>query len=410
MRIAMLAPPWIPIPAPAYGGIEEVIRLLCDGLVAGGLDVTLFAPAESDSAADVHPVLDAAHPDEIAITRWEVDHVARAFASIEAAEASGERGFDVVHDHCGHAALAMGDRLAVPLVHTAHGPFDGDAYAFYAEHGHKATIVALSRAQLGEAPPALRDSDVISNPVDASEWTLQTEPGEHVLWIGRMSPVKGAHRAIAAAREAGVPLVLAGPVQPGQEEYFEREVEPAIDGDTVKYVGEVPVDQKNECFGSARAVLMPIRWTEPFGMVMVEAMVCGTPVIAFPEGSAPELVIDGETGFLVEDEHAMAAAIGRIDELDRRRCRELAEERFDVSTIVADYARVYERAIDADRRRRAQALLNRRGARGPQWAGTTGPPPRAPRAVGAEARLEPVHDAALGASQPRGGGGSSLAS
>ena len=136
-----------------------------------------------------------------------------------------------------------------------------------------------------------------------------------------MNDDKGPQRAIAAARAAGMPLVLAGPVQPGQEEFFAREVEPHIDDDAVRYVGEVGEEGKRELYTGARALLMPIRWAEPFGMVMVEAMACGTPVIAFPEGSAPEVVIDGETGFLVEDEDAMARAVGRLDEIDRERCR-----------------------------------------------------------------------------------------
>ena len=143
--------------------------------------------------------------------------------------------------------------------------------------------------------------------------------------------------------------MLAGPVHPGQEEFFAREVEPHIDGDAVRYVGEVGDEAKRELYTGARALLMPIRWAEPFGMVMVEAMACGTPVIAFPEGSAPEVVIDGETGFVVEDEHAMARAVDRLGEIDRGRCRESVRERFDVPSIVARYERVYERARAARR-------------------------------------------------------------
>jgi len=137
--------------------------------------------------------------------------------------------------------------------------------------------------------------------------------------------------------------VLAGPVHPGQEEFFAREVEPHIDDDTVRYVGEVGDDGKRELYTGARALLMPIRWAEPFGLVMVEAMACGTPVIAFAEGSAPEVVIDGETGFVVEDEAAMASAVGRLDEIDRGRCRASVQERFDVPLVVERYERVYER-------------------------------------------------------------------
>jgi glycosyltransferase involved in cell wall biosynthesis len=310
MHIAMLAPPWIPIPAPGYGGIEEVIRLLCDGLVSRGHLVTLFAPPASSSSARVHALLEAAHPDEIERARWEVDHVARAFAAIDRQAEEGA-AFSVVHDHCAFGALAMADRLDTPLVHTLHGTFDEDAIAFYREHGSKATMVAISHAQLADAIPALGDAAVVHNPLNFDEWTLSTAPGEHVLWLGRMSPVKGPHRAIRAAREADVPLVLAGPVQPGQEEFFAREIEPAIDGDRVRYVGELCMAEKVKAYGEARALLMPIRWAEPFGLVMTEAMACGTPVIAFAEGAAPEVVTDGITGWVVGDEQGMAEALRR---------------------------------------------------------------------------------------------------
>src|SRR4051794_21950052 len=223
MRIAMLAPPWIPVPAPAYGGIEEVVRLLCEGLVDRGHAVTLFAPPASSSPAVVRPVLEDAHPDEIERARWEVDHVAPAFEAIDR-EAERDAPFSVVHDHCGFSALAMADRLDTPLVHTLHGPFAEDTLAFYRQHGCKGTIVAISHAQLADAPPELGDAHVVHNPLNFDEWRLSTEPRDHVLWVGRMSPVKGPHRAIEAARRADVPLVLAGPVQPGQEEFFAREV------------------------------------------------------------------------------------------------------------------------------------------------------------------------------------------
>jgi glycosyltransferase involved in cell wall biosynthesis len=339
LRIAMLAPPWIPVPAPAYGGIEEVIRLLCAGLTARGHHVTLFAPPGSDSSADVVTVLEAPHPDEIQHAQFEADHVARTFAAVDAAAERGEP-FDVIHDHTGHTALAMSDRVGTPLVHTLHGPFTEDAARFYAQHGAKARIVAISQAQLDDAPPEMGGGCVVHNPIDCAEWPFRGEKEDFLLWIGRMSPDKGPDRAIAAAREAGARLVLAGPVQPGQEAYFAEQVEPAL-GDGIEYIGEADAERKRDLYLRARALLMPIRWPEPFGLVMVEAAACGTPVIAFPEGSAPEVVRDGETGFLVDDEHAMAAAVGRLDEIDPAACRRVCEERFGVPAVVARYEDVY---------------------------------------------------------------------
>src|SRR5215217_2763929 len=339
----MLAPPWIPVPAPAYGGIEEVVRLLCIGLAANGHEVTLFAPPGSDSCAEVVPVLEATHPDEIQKAQFEADHVARAFAAIEAASERGA-AFDVIHDHVGHTALAMADRVSVPLVHTLHGPFDERATCFYAEHGHKACIVAISQAQLDAAPTAMGGGRVVPNPIDCSEWPYRAEKDDFLLWIGRMSPDKGPHRAIVAAREAGARLVLAGPVQPGQEKFFAEEVEPALGDDGVEYVGEADAERKRDLYMRARALLMPIRWQEPFGLVMVEAAACGTPVIAFPEGSAPEVVQDGQTGFLVDDEHAMAEAVGRLGEIDPAACRRSCQERFGVQAVVRGYEKVYRAA------------------------------------------------------------------
>jgi glycosyltransferase involved in cell wall biosynthesis len=339
MRVAMLAPPWIPVPAPAYGGIEEVVRLLCDGLVARGHEVTLFAPPHSASAAEVRVVLEEPHPDEIQLARVEADHVSRVFADID-----GDGGYDVVHDHTGHVALSMADRLAVPMVHTLHGPFDEDACRFYRVHGRKALLVALSAYQRDQAPDEAGEVVVVPNPIAVDEWPFGAQKDDFVLWMGRMSPDKGPHRAIDAARRAGVPLVLAGPVQPGQELFFAEEVEPHVDGSPISYIGEADGATKRDLYVRARGFLMPIRWPEPFGLVMVEAMACGTPVIAFPEGSAPEIVVDGRTGFVVADEAGMAGAIGRLDEIDPAECRALTEERFGVDAVVERYEAVYRRA------------------------------------------------------------------
>lgn len=339
LRVAMLAPPWIPVPSPGYGGVESVVSVLTEALVRRGHAVTLFCAPGSRSSAQVVTLLEESHPEEIERSLYEVDHVARAFAEIDLA--AYDRRFDVVHDHCGFTALAMADRIDTPLVHTLHGQFTASTAAFYARHGHKAALVGISRAQLESGPAGLETMGAIANPIDVRGWPLREHKDDYLLWIGRMTVEKGPHRAIAAARVAGVPLVLAGVIQPGQQAFFDREVAPHVDGERVRFVGEVGGSVKRSLFAGARALLMPIRWGEPFGMVMVEALACGTPVIAFPEGAARELVLDGQTGFLVEDEQAMGAAVDQLSRIVARDCRVWVGEHCDVDVVAAAYESVY---------------------------------------------------------------------
>jgi glycosyltransferase involved in cell wall biosynthesis len=343
LRVAMLAPPWISVPPPGYGGVESVVSALTEALVRRGAEVTLYCAPGSESSARTVTLLEAAHPEEIERSLFEGDHVARAFEEIDGA--TGELRFDVMHDHCGFTALAMADRLATPAVHTLHGQFTPSTSAFYARHGHKAALVAISRAQLASAPPGLGALDVIPNPIDVASWPMRERKDDYLLWIGRMTADKGPHRAIAAARAAGVPLVMAGVIQPGQQAYFDREVAPHIDGERVCFLGEVGGSVKHDLFAGARALLMPIRWAEPFGMVMVEALVCGTPVIAFREGAARELVIEGETGFLVEDERGMAAAVERLPAISARDCRDWVSEHCDVNVVAGAYESSYRSVL-----------------------------------------------------------------
>lgn len=357
LAIAMLAPPWIPVPAPGYGGIEAVVDGLCQELIRVGHAVTLFAAPGSRSAAIVRPLLDRKHPDAFQHALFEADHVARAFEEIDRARELGAP-FDVIHDHCGFTALAMADRCETPLVHTIHGPFTDDSRAFYEHHARKAEIVAISRAQRRMAPACLRGIRVIPNPIILDEWGFSAHKDDYLLWIGRIVEYKGPHRAIDVARAAGRPLVLAGPVQPGQEAFFAEAIEPRLEPGRCDYLGEVGGARKQRLFAAAAALLMPIRWPEPFGMVMVEALAAGTPVIAFPEGAAAEIVIDGRNGFLVADEEEMAAAIGRLGEIDPADCRASVAARYDVRTV----ARCYEAAYHAARDRTAAGTGTARGA------------------------------------------------
>ncbi len=306
----------------------------------------------------MYPLLDDAHPDAIGSSLHESDHVALAWDQIDLAT---ERGlpFDVLHDHSGFTALAMADRIAIPVVHTIHGPFDPDTAPFYRRHGHKALLIALSETQAASAPAGVRIGAVVPNPVDVDRWPLRLIKDDYLLWIGRMDPVKGAHRAIRVALLSGRRLVLAGPVQPGQDHYFHTKVEPFVDGRQILYAGEVAGLAKQQLYARAAALLMPIRWQEPFGMVMVEALACGTPVIAFPEGAAADIVIDGENGMLVADEPEMARAVNSLQAIDPRRCRASVAERYGLANTTARYEHVYRRAIATDHRHKAQRISRR---------------------------------------------------
>jgi glycosyltransferase involved in cell wall biosynthesis len=345
MKIAMLAPPWIPVPPPGYGGIEYVVALVTDALVGRGHDVDLFCAPGSRSSAAVRPLLSRAHPESIERSLIEADHVARAFAAIDEEARSGTP-FDIVHDHCGYTPLAMADRLATPLVHTVHGPFDHDTTPFYDQHGAKGKVVCISRAQAGSAPKGARVIAVVPNPIDVDAWPVGYQKDDYLLWVGRFAPEKGPQRAITVARATGRPLVLAGTVQPRQERFFATEIQPHIDGQTIRFIGEIGGAHKQRVFADAFAFLMPITWPEPFGMVMVEALAAGTPVLAFANGAAPEIVEHGRTGFLVNDEDEMAAMVAKAAEIDPEECRRAAE-RFSPDRVAAGYEVVFRAAMES---------------------------------------------------------------
>ena len=334
------------MPPVGYGGVEEVVAALTEALVARGHEVTLFCAPGSRSSATTVPLLDEAHPNEIERALHEADHVSRAFAAIDGAREQG-RPFDLVHDHCGFTAVAMADRLQTPLLHTVHGPFTAQIRGFFAHHADKAWFAGISESQLASGPANLRSVGAIPNPIDAAKWPFRPSHDDYLLWVGRITPDKGPHRAIAVARAAGAKLVLAGIIQPGQREFFEREVEPHIDGHRVSFLGEVSGAQKRALFAGARALLLPIRWPEPFGMVIVESLVCGTPVVAFDEGAASELIQHGKTGLIVRDEAEMVRAIADLDQIDPYSCRRWVVEHCSADIVAAAYEAAYRTVLAA---------------------------------------------------------------
>lgn len=339
LRVALLAPPWRPVTPDSDGDVEAAVALLADALVAGGHDVTLFAPPGSRSRARVVNVLDRTHELEVGASMVEADHVARAFAAIERAELDGTP-FDVVHDHSGWTALAMADRLPLPVVHTVHTQLDETTRRWYRAHAGKAAIVCLSRAHAAGFPAGTRVDAVVPNPVQATD---AAKDGA-LLWVGSIAPGAGADRAIRLARAAGRRLVLAGDIEPEAQAYFSERIRPHVDGTTVSHIPAPRGAHKRHLLAHASALLMPTTWAEPLGMIMVEAMAAGTPVIAPPRDSATEVIEHGRTGVLVADEAGLPAALDCADAIDPDRCRARAAERYGATVIAERYVSVY-RAI-----------------------------------------------------------------
>ncbi len=335
MRIAVIAPPWTPIPPVSYGGIEAVVDQLAVGYQQAGHEVLLFATGDSTCPVPRRSALDVADP-RLGMAVPELLHVSAAYAQVE--------DFDVVHDHTLVGPFCVQQGRQQVVVTTAHGPIDGELGPLYRRLDNGVRLIAVSHAQARSAP-AVPVAKVIHHGVDVDYFPVGSGDGDYCLFLGRMTPEKGAHRAIAAARMAGLPLLLAAKCrEPAEHEYFEKRVQPEL-GDGTVYLGEVAHDRKMELLASAKALLFPIRWNEPFGMVMIEALACGTPVVAFGEGAVPEIVQDGVNGFLCADETEMAEALGRIDRIERATCRADVERRFSTSRMVADHLDLFETLI-----------------------------------------------------------------
>ncbi len=343
MHIGLIAPPWTPVPPPLYGGIELVVDELARGFAAAGHDVTLFTTGDSTCPVRRKWVLAEAEGTRIGAAVPELRHVIGAYDEL------GD--CDVIHDHTlAGPLLAASLGATAPVVTTVHGPLDDDLTALYGALGKRVPIVCISAAQ-HRAAPQIPVARVIHHGIDASQFPVGDGEGDgdgpYCLFLGRMAADKGAHRAIAAARAAGMRVLMAAKMREAAEvRYFTEMVEPLLGPDAV-YLGEVPHAQKLELLGGAAALLFPIRWNEPFGLVMLESLASGTPVLAFPEGAAPEVVEDGKTGFLSADERAMTEAILRLDQIDRADCRAAVEGYFSTGRMVADHLDLFESLVGA---------------------------------------------------------------
>lgn len=339
MRIAQLAPPWIAVPPEGYGGTEWVVEQLCDGLPARGHEVVLYATGDSHTAAELRALFPRQMPELMQKTSIDVCHVAFALDDIVA-----DGGFDLVHDHSGFLVPAFCRHLDLPpVLHTIHCAFDAGTTAFYAQFGTAVTYNAISEYQRSRGPDGMDWAGVVYNAVAVEQWPFVPEKDDYLLAFGRVCEAKGFHLSIEAARRTGRRLIMAGVVQEQYAEYFHERVQPHVDGEQIVFEGEVSSERKRDLFAHAHAFLFPIMWPEPFGLVMIEALATGTPVVALRQGSVPEVIEDGRTGFVCDDVDGFVAAIDRVGEIDPAVCRREVERRFSVERMVSDYEAIYLR-------------------------------------------------------------------
>lgn len=363
LRVVVIAPPWFPVPPPGYGGTELVVHLLATELGRRGHRVTILGAAGSDPDLNVVPLADAGWSQDLGSAGQalrEATYLRRVFRKLPALEP------DVVHDHAGVPSLAIRDLLglATPWVSTMHGNVTRPLAEFLAEGRLDVGLVAISNFQRASAPD-LGWVATVHNAVDAGRLGFAERKQPYLVQMARITPDKGQHHAIEVARRAGLRLVLAGKVDRDRAAvaYFTNQVQPHL-GARVEWREDVGGRAKADLLAGAQALLFPIQWDEPFGLAMVEAMVSGTPAIAFRRGAAPELIEDGVTGSLADDVDDMVAKVRRAGEIDPHRCAEVARKRFSPARMAGGYEQAYLGAIAAAGRPRGGAELCETGARG----------------------------------------------
>jgi glycosyltransferase involved in cell wall biosynthesis len=364
LRIAQIAPPWIAIPPKQYGGSENVIYHLVEEQVAQGHDVTLIAPGDAKTSAK----LVSFYPKSLLKSGvpWTM-HLKAFYHLQKAVDYIKEQRFDIVHTHLSSSSdmylFPLTAHLGTPHVTTLHSvfPFDrdarsnrtGDADSFYMEWAPFLPMVAISESARQNVPYPLNFVGVVHHGLYLQDFQpVKRRRGENFVWLGRFMPEKGAHLAIEAAKQAQVPLVLAGVIDRHSKismDYFEQVIKPQIGKDQITYMGPVNMRQKNNLFGRARGFLNPIEWEEPFGMVMIESMAMGCPVISFARGAASEIITNGETGFLVDSVDEMVSAIAMIDKIDREAVRTYIEQNFSSQAMAKNYVVIYKKVIQVEK-------------------------------------------------------------
>jgi glycosyltransferase involved in cell wall biosynthesis len=343
MRIAQLAPTYERVPPIGYGGTELVAHLLTESLVRRGHDVTLYASGDSLTTASLRSITPTArrYGDPDVLRHAEHLHLANVQACFVDAT---EGRFDVIHNHAGLEGMVLAAMSTTPVLTTNHNAYVDDTATIWDRYPWYHHAVSDAGTALFPASGRL---PAIHHGIDVGSFRFGAEGQGYLLFLGRFSPEKGSAAAVEVARRSGRRLVLAGKVDPLEVDHFAEAIEPWIDGDRIRHIGEVGGDEKLELLAGADALLFPIDWDEPFGLVMVEALASGTPVIGFDRASVPEIVDHGETGFVVADVDGMLGAVEQLGSISRRHCRRVAESRFDAERMTTGYERAYEFVVGA---------------------------------------------------------------
>ncbi|KQZ85586.1 glycosyl transferase family 1 [Microbacterium sp. Root166] len=347
MRIGIIAPPWIPIPPTAYGGIESFIDMLAVELAEAGHDVVLAASGDSTCPVERLPGFPAADPAAIGTTSAELRHLIRAYAGLD--------DVDVIVDNTLGGPVLARSAARRPVVTIVHSPFEDVVLELFGATGPEMTFVAISHHQASTSRH-IRVSEVIHHGIRVQD--VPVGPGgDDACFVGRMHPAKGLLEAIRVAELAGIRLRIAAKMrEPLEQAYFDEVVRPAL-GSNAEYVGELSTEEKYELTGASCALLNPVQWDEPFGLVMIEALATGTPVVATPRGSVPEIVQPGRNGFIDDDLHDLAAALQQARSLDRATCRAGVEERFTAAQMAQRYVALFERILEKGPRRVGEGTL-----------------------------------------------------
>ena len=339
MKIAQVAPLFESVPPQGYGGTERVVSYLTEELVRQGHQVTLFASGDSVTQAR----LVAACARSLRLDKQCIDQQAHHIVLLEQVFRQAST-FDLMHFHTDYSHFPLSVRQHIPTVTTLHGRLDLPDLVPVYQMFPSMPVVSISDAQ--RAPlPWVNWLGTVYHGLPEDLYTFRETPGTYLAFLGRVSPEKGVEQAIAIAQQAGMPLKIAAKVDRADRAYFQKVVRPLLKNPLVEYVGEVGGDNKDAFLGEAYALLFPIDWPEPFGLVMIEAMACGTPVIAYPRGSVPEVLEDGVTGWIVESIEEAVAAVARVPALSRVRCRQVFEERFSAFRMTQDYLRLYKKLL-----------------------------------------------------------------